>query len=275
MILHPDIVAMIETMRRDLPGSLLLTGNVGIGLREAAHYVAGKRDTAALSPRLKDGSLNENGTITIEDIRGLYDLTRGQRTTPLVVIINSAEQMSHGAASAFLKLLEEPNDSTRFILTAHTPERLLPTIASRVQAIVLPRVTAEQDEALLDELAIHDSTKRAQMRFIASGLPAELTRLAGNEEYFRAKAEIVTDARVLLQGAYTEKLLMVKKYQENKARAIQIIDATIALLRRTVSEMPSKVVIQELERLVNASDKLARNASPRLQLLSVVLGMVQ
>ncbi|RFC66618.1 DNA polymerase III subunit delta' [Mesorhizobium denitrificans] len=54
-----------------------------------------------------------------------------------VVIIDPADDMRAAAANALLKNLEEPPSRTIFILIAHSPGALLPTIRSRCQVIRL------------------------------------------------------------------------------------------------------------------------------------------
>jgi DNA polymerase-3 subunit delta' len=48
-----------------------------------------------------------------------------------VCIVDSAEDMDRSAANALLKLLEEPPPRALFLIVAHAPGRVLPTIRSR------------------------------------------------------------------------------------------------------------------------------------------------
>ena len=54
-----------------------------------------------------------------------------------VVIVDPADDMNTNAANALLKNLEEPPSRTLFILITHSIGRLLPTIRSRCQTILL------------------------------------------------------------------------------------------------------------------------------------------
>ncbi len=60
-----------------------------------------------------------------------------------VIIIDGAEFMSEEAANALLKTLEEPPDSTVFILLAGDENSILPTILSRCQRLELPPVPVQ------------------------------------------------------------------------------------------------------------------------------------
>lgn len=61
-----------------------------------------------------------------------------------IVIVDPADDLNAAAANALLKNLEEPPPRTVFVLVAHQPGRLLPTIRSRCQSITFaPLADAE------------------------------------------------------------------------------------------------------------------------------------
>jgi len=78
-------------------------------------------------------------TITIGQVRQLISqLTlKPQFDTYRVIIIDPAELMNKAAANAFLKYLEEPTERTVVILITPKPTRLLATIVSRCQKLVI------------------------------------------------------------------------------------------------------------------------------------------
>ena len=77
--------------------------------------------------------------ITVQEVRrlksffGLSAPDGGRR----VVIVDAAEEMNASAANALLKLLEEPPPRATFLLVAHRPSALLPTIRSRCRTLAL------------------------------------------------------------------------------------------------------------------------------------------
>jgi DNA polymerase-3 subunit delta' len=78
--------------------------------------------------------------IKVDQVRGLADFLnigshRGRRR---VALVHPAEEMNANAANALLKGLEEPPAGAMFILVAHRPARLLPTIRSRCVAVPAP-----------------------------------------------------------------------------------------------------------------------------------------
>lgn len=66
-----------------------------------------------------------------------------------VVIVDAADDMNSNAANALLKNLEEPPARTLFILIAHSPGRLLPTVRSRCHAVRLKPLEDRQLETVL------------------------------------------------------------------------------------------------------------------------------
>jgi len=179
--------------------------------------------------------------------------------------------MSNGAQSAFLKLLEEPNSQIHFILTAHAPQKLLPTIRSRVQHSVVPMLGSSQSADFIASLKVDEPKKRAQLQFIAEGLPAELTRLQNDDDYFSSRAETVGDARDLLQADTFKKLLVVQKYRSSREDALQLTESALQILRRSVSAKPQPQVVLQLERLLDTQERIAANHNISLQLAKFVL----
>ncbi len=115
-------------------------------------------DYAELQRLEKDnGDLARN--ISVDQVRGLQRLLgsvpslSGRR----IVLIDSADDMERGAANALLKNLEEPPSGTLFLLVAHAPARLLPTIRSRCRML---RFAPLQEDAMRIILrrALPDST---------------------------------------------------------------------------------------------------------------------
>ncbi len=78
--------------------------------------------------------------IKVEQVRALADFLNigSHRGRKRVALVHPAEDMNLNAANALLKGLEEPPASAMFILVAHRPARLLPTIRSRCVAVPVP-----------------------------------------------------------------------------------------------------------------------------------------
>ena len=89
--------------------------------------------------------------IRIDDVRDVLDLFRqasgegGWR----VAIVDCAEDLNRSSANALLKMIEEPPPRSLFLIVAHKPAQVLPTIRSRCRRLLLePLTDAEVAEAV-------------------------------------------------------------------------------------------------------------------------------
>ncbi len=95
----------------------------------------------------------EKGSIKIDMIR---ELKRTLSYPPYeskmrVVLLEDIHTMRHEAANSLLKVLEEPPADNLLILTAESSKSILPTIASRCQAIPFYGLRVEETKKLLHE----------------------------------------------------------------------------------------------------------------------------
>lgn len=112
--------------------------------------------------------------ITVDQVRGVQrDLT----TKPMLgerraIIVDAADDLEKGAANALLKSLEEPPAGSVFLLVAHRPGRLLPTIRSRCRMLPFaPLGTQEIDAVLRERAPAADPPTRAAATAAAGGSP--------------------------------------------------------------------------------------------------------
>ncbi len=273
LVIHPETSHQLDVLARQKPHALLITGPHGIGLTSLAMQAAegGSEAITTILPEKNDKIDLEKGTITVERVRSLYDATRTKLPEGRIIVIDYAERMAPAAQNAFLKLLEEPTEGTRFILLTHQPTLLLPTITSRSQRIDARPVTRSQSEALLDALKVTDPTKRAQLLFIAEGLPAALTQYVQDEESFQGRASLVKDARSYVTGGAYEKLLIAKKYKDSRADALTLVQDSLKLLRRAIAEKGDATSLKTLARLEVLHKRISEQGNVRLQLSAAVV----
>lgn len=76
---------------------------------------------------------SNNSPIKITEIKDLQQrLNIGPKNNPFILVtVFNCEQLTHSAANAFLKTLEEPPCPTLFILSSSQYQKVLPTIQSR------------------------------------------------------------------------------------------------------------------------------------------------
>jgi DNA polymerase-3 subunit delta' len=124
---------------------------------------------------------NSDGPIKIEQIRDLQTVAfqTPQLQDQQWIMIYPAEAMNQAAASALLKILEEPSASTRFILITTNLALLLPTIVSRCQQIHVREDSQDQDLLALGKRYPETSPRGvlyAQRAQLLSGIDAALSK---------------------------------------------------------------------------------------------------
>ena len=268
VILHPTVMLKVDAACAQLPHALLLSGVKGVGLRTIAYHIANnlktQGDVIAIEP-------DEKGTISIDKIRQLYTQTRTKQDTLQITIIDDADSMGHEAQNALLKLLEEPSSNTAFILTTHASSKLLPTIHSRLQELLVQPIAKSQTEDYLTELGVSDVKSRAQVQFIAPGLPAEIYRLQEDEDYFKSQAETAREARHLLSGKTYEKLLIVQKYSSNRVKVLELLQHAMHIVEYSLTQKANTALAQQLEKLLETEATIRENANTKIQLLKLVI----
>lgn len=153
----------------------LLAGRKGLGkanfARAAARELVAGRVvegdhpdilTVTYGPKNKDEAKKRDDGKPYELARGIKvdqirEIQRRLTTRPTLgarraVIIDPADDMEVSASNALLKSLEEPPVGTYFLLVAHSPARLLPTIRSRCRTVRFSALEREQMDGLLREI---------------------------------------------------------------------------------------------------------------------------
>ena len=169
---HGRLLRLIaRAVSRDtLPPSLLFVGPDGVGKQLVAVALAQAQNCLAVSEippfaveacgscsscrKISRRSFadvlfvepGENGSIVIEQIRhavsqSAYRPFEGRRR---VVIIRDADRVLLPAQNALLKTLEEPAETSQFILVTSRPDVLLPTVRSRIQRLSFGQLTASE-----------------------------------------------------------------------------------------------------------------------------------
>ena len=263
LILADKFIPIYEKLLSELPHALLLVGKPGVGLHSIASTLAVKHGELVL---LAPASKTKGATpiISVDEIRSVYEAVRSHR--PQVVIVDDADSMTPAAQNAFLKLLEEPNASTSFILTSHAHEKLLSTIRSRARSVLVPNPDATQVRKLLDS-APADATTKTQLQFIAGNKPAELTRLINDVTYFTARKQAIGTAKQLIEQPLYHCFVMLSKQKFDRISALQLIVDMIELLERTRSQRS----IKRITPLLEAHENISRGGNPRLQLSAAML----
>lgn len=271
--IHPTTQIQLDAFVADLPQSLLFAGPEGVGLTSLVTHLGQQLNVRPLLvlPEKDEKVDLEKGVITVDVIRRLYATTKTIETGIRLIVIDYAERMGVQSQNAFLKLLEEPGVNTHFILLSHVATKLLPTIRSRVQLVEVRPITATQSQKLLDEHKVTDLKKRAQLLFIASGLPAHLVALAGDQDLFEKRAQVIRDARSYLQGSLYDRLKVAQSYKDDRKQALTLLLDAMKLLQSAVQKGQGTDYVRKIDALLKTYERIEANGNARLQLASVVL----
>jgi DNA polymerase III subunit delta' len=104
-----------------------------------------------------------------------------------IMMIWAPEYLHPNAANALLKILEEPQPKTIFILITSHPEQLLTTILSRTQKVLVRGFTDEEIQNHLIETGKADEATANQVSMIADGSMREAIRLVDQVEDHQVK----------------------------------------------------------------------------------------
>jgi DNA polymerase-3 subunit delta' len=145
-------------------------------------------DLIWIEPDEEQGS---RAVIKVESVRELHPYLG---VTPVegkvrVIVIRDAHRLNFQAQTALLKILEEPPEYTRFILSTHQPDDLLSTIHSRCQTRRLSPLSEDEVRALIKSLNFeHDQLEL--LTPLAQGQPGLILKnpdelLKEREEFFK------------------------------------------------------------------------------------------
>lgn len=125
----------------------------------------------------------------------LSTLQQGRR----IVIIVDAENMNTEAANAFLKTLEEPHQGVSIILTSSQPERLLQTIVSRCQELVVPPL---DDDSIIEELLRRGECTTHEAQIIAACADGDMSAALEfiHEDVQEIRSDVISMLRSALRG---------------------------------------------------------------------------
>jgi len=122
--------------------------------------------------------------ISIDQVRQIQRrlVTRPTLGARRAIVIDPADDMEKGAVNALLKSLEEPPAGTFFLLVAHRPGRLLPTIRSRCRTLRFAPLTPDEvDHVLRREAPEADAATRAAAIAAAEGSPGAALSFVGQD----------------------------------------------------------------------------------------------
>ncbi len=129
-----------------------------------------------------------------------------------VALLLDFDEANDNAANALLKTLEEPPGRVVLLVTAESPESLLPTIVSRCEVLRLRPMPIDQLAQGLEQTYQMEPEQARLLAHIANGKPGYALHLAQNPEIIEQRQAWLDEHWQLLGGsrvtrfAYAEKL---------------------------------------------------------------------
>lgn len=187
---HEKVIGLLETELASPAQAYLFvgpsnTGKAEVAVRFASGVVANgnddveRRAMAGTHPDLVRVAPDGRTAITVDQARSVV---AAAVRSPLeadrkVFLMEEAGLLNEEAANALLKTIEEPIDSTRFVLVAESEDDLPATVASRCRTVVFTRVSEADIIAGLAERGLSEEDALTTAR-IAGGRPGLAIALA-------------------------------------------------------------------------------------------------
>lgn len=249
----------------------LRDGDIGCTCKHCAEFTAGNfPDLIIIRPE-------DKASIGVEQIRELVvrlSLSPYYEDAYRFVIIDSAEQLTHQAQNALLKLIEEPPPRTNVVLVATELESLLPTVRSRCRQVYFPTLSTTIVAAWLGRYHKVSPPQATDLAELAGGSAGLAVRYATDPDWIEsvhATASITDD---FFGSSLFKRLRMAKELSDQKGRyGVAITQLQRRARERILASNPNGAIeLMSLERL---QSQLAANVSPRSAFERFALGVGQ
>jgi len=159
-------------------------------------------------------------TIKVEQVRELQRLLSlaPYQSNYRVALLLGFEKATAGAQNALLKTLEEPADKAILLLTADSPDNLLPTITSRCEVLRLRPMVVEDLVDVLHSRPGFPADKAVEFAHIAGGRPGLALRLAADEHYHKERTYWLAQLHKALTGGIIERFNLAERVSRDKNR---------------------------------------------------------
>jgi DNA polymerase III subunit delta' len=268
--------------------ALLLQGIAGIGKAEfamdlASYLLCANKQTTTPCGTCQACNLFKAGShpdlhiiesekqIGVDLIRAAIQTLSGmaQLSGAKVLLMFDAHTMTESSANALLKTLEEPTANTYLILVSSKPERLLPTILSRCEKLLLPSADVQQCRLWLQSQGFTEFAP--ELLEIYAGAPLILVQELQQEgmEYQQFKQGIVS-----LLDRHGNPLELATAWQSSAEKALKWLQHW--LLARIKLDVPQQDELWEIVQSCNlASVQMINPGINKTLQLSGVLAQIQ
>lgn len=251
----------------------------------APHDLARHADVFRLRPAIEEKT-GEEKQIGVDDVeRFITALAQSAAGAVKVGIVESAERLTVQSQNALLKTVEEPRGATVLFFVTDDPERLLPTLRSRMVPLAFGLVADADVAACIERRGgIHAAHELADIIRRAAGRPGVALRLLDADTKAADDTREVA-VQSLLTGPKSARLraaaLMAKgddaasreELVEVAVRAAQVLHSTFTEKCGTMSDEERRAYAQAAALLNDAPSALRDYANPALIFERVILAL--
>jgi DNA polymerase-3 subunit delta' len=289
LLLHPSTLLQLKQFLQDPTHALAITGTEGSGKKTLAEVIALILLDLPAKDKLNSypyfftvAQLKNKSDISIEQVREIINSLKlkvpGNKKIKRIVLIEDAQFLSIPAQNALLKILEETNLDTVFILSINSMQNVLPTIASRVQELKVQPISLK--DALVFWPQDQFAKEAVEGAWRLSGGAVGLMHALLTENTDHALKMAVDEAKVFLKSTKYQRLLFVDRLSKSKDN----FQLFLAALARTLTflhhsaiknnrEVQSKNILLSRKAIRQSSEALEMNANSKLVALKLVLNL--
>jgi DNA polymerase-3 subunit delta' len=170
-------------------------------------------------------ALEDSSTIKVEQIR---ELQRSLALSPYsarfrVALLLNFEQATASAQNALLKTLEEAPEKVILLLTAGSPENLLPTIVSRCEVMRLRPLGVDALQAALTSRRGIEPGEARRLAHLSGGRPGYALRLIDEEETDRLRKHWLGELIRLLASRRLERFQGAEHLSKDRDQLRQVL----------------------------------------------------
>ncbi len=165
-----------------------------------------------------------------------------------VGIIDNAHLMNFEAQNCFLKTLEEPKGKTLLILITEYPEKLLPTILSRVQKIRFFPLKRKEIEDYLATQKVGEK-EREEILIFSSGKPGLMMEFLFQPEKFKKTKKVILEIMKITNSDLNSRFQYAKKISQEFSNPEEILN----IWQRYFRQILLKSVIESEENKFSSS----------------------
>ncbi|MCK5135364.1 MAG: DNA polymerase III subunit delta [Bacteroidales bacterium] len=259
-LVHPDLHFVVPVLKTVKVAKDPVSDHFMTEWREvfiSNPYISESQWYEAIGVENKQGSINKEESLQIIKKLGFKPYESEYK----MMIIWLPEKMNQAAANKLLKQIEEPPDKTLILMVSENTDRILPTILSRTQLLLIPPLSESSiREGLLqqdssDQQMVDDAIRKSNGNFNRA---LQTLRKDENElQYFELFSS-------LMRLCYSKSIIEINDWVDKVAglgreRQKQLVDYSLKLLRENFMLSLKQ---EDLNFMSRKEDEFSRRFSP-------------